>query len=157
MKLRKTNRSVMSELIVKKPVKEGVMSELNLLAQQSQTYQEFEKKFMEEYGEGRPLVPEEKELLRVLFDEAQTMKEATKTGLLEVVKEPVSREIITMICEVASDFGVQRVPKKRWSSTVSLVRYIAEKLDRKDRVEFVKAVKILRESMGVEEFIIKLD
>jgi len=156
MKLRKTNRNVMSELTIKKPVKEGVMSDLNLLAQQSQTYQEFEKKFMEEYGEGKPLASEEKDLLRALFDEAQTMGEATKTGLLEVVKKPVSREIVTMICEVANDFGVQKLPKKQWPSTVSLVRYIAEKLDKKNRVEFVKAVKILRESMGIEEFIINL-
>lgn len=156
MKLRKTNRSVMSELTVKKPVKESVMADLSLLAQESQTYQEFEKKFMEEYGEGKPLAPEEKELLQVLFDEAQTIKEASKTGLLEVVKKPVSREIITMICEVASDFGVQKLPKKKWSSTVSLVRYIAERLDKKDRIEFVKSVKTLRETMGIEEYVINL-
>ena len=156
MKLRKTNRNVMSELAVKKPVTEGVISDLNLLAQESQTYQEFEKKFIQQYGEDKPVSPEEKELLQALFDEAQTMKEATKTGLLEVVKKPVSREIVTMICEVANDFGVQKVPKKQWASTVGLVRYIAEKLDKKDRVEFIKAVKILRESMGVEEFVINL-
>jgi hypothetical protein len=156
MKLRKTTRNVMSELTVKKPVKEGVMADLSLLAQESQTYQEFEKKFMQEYGEGKPLAPEEKELLQALFDEAQTMKEASKTGLLEVVKKPVSREIVTMICEVASDYGVQKLPKKQWSSTVSLVRYITEKLDKKDRIEFVKTVKSLRESMGIEEYVINL-
>jgi hypothetical protein len=156
MKLRKTTRNVMSELTVKKPVKEGVMADLSLLAQESQTYQEFEKKFMQEYGEGKPLAPEEKELLQAVFDEAQTMKEASKTGLLEVVKEPVSREVITMICEVASDYGVQKLPKKQWSSTVSLVRYITEKLDKKDRIEFVKTVKSLRESMGIEEYVINL-
>lgn len=154
MKLRKTTRNVMSELTVKKPVKEGVMADLNLLAQESQTYQEFEKKFMQEYSEGKPLAPEEKELLQALFDEAQTMKEASKTGLLEVVKKPVSREIVTMICEVASDYGVQKLPKKQWSSTISLVRYIAERLENKDRVAFVKTVKSLRESMGIEEYII---
>jgi hypothetical protein len=156
MKLRKTTRNVMSELTVKKPVKEGVMADLSLLAQESQTYQEFEKKFMQEYGEGKPLAPEEKELLQALFDEAQTMKEASKTGLLEVVKEPVSREVITMICEVASDYGVQKLPKKQWSSTVSLVRYITEKLDKKDRIEFVKTIKSLRESMEIEEYVINL-
>lgn len=156
MKLRKTNRSVMSELTVKKPVKEGVMADLSLLAQESQTYQEFEKKFMQEYSEGKPLAPEEKELLQALFDEAQTMKEASKTGLLEVVKAPVSREVVSMIREVASDFGVQKLPKKRWSSTISLVQYIVERLDKKDRIEFVKTVKNLRETMGIEEFIIKL-
>lgn len=154
MKLRKTTRNVMSELTVKKPVKEGVMADLNLLAQESQTYQEFEKKFMQEYSEGKPLAPEEKELLQAVFDEAQTMKEASKTGLLEVVKKPVSREIVTMICEVASDYGVQKLPKKQWSSTISLVRYIAERLENKDRVAFVKTVKSLRESMGIEEYII---
>ena len=156
MKLRKANRSVMSELAVKKPVKESVMAELNLLAQESQTYQEFEKKFMEEYSQGKPLAPEEKDLLQAVFDEAQTMKEAAKTGLLEVVKKPVRREVVTMICEVASDFGVQKLPKKQWSSTVSLVRYITEKLDKKDRIEFVKTVKSLRESMDIEEYIINL-
>ena len=154
MKLRKANRSVMSELTVKNMVKESVMAELNLLAQESQTYQEFEKKFMQEYSEGKPLAPEEKELLQAVFDEAQTMKEAAKTGLLEVVKKPVSREIVTMICEVASDFGVQKLPKKQWSSTISLVRYVAERLENKDRVAFVKTVKSLRESMGIEEYII---
>ena len=143
-KIRKTNRSVMSELTVKKPVKESVMADLSLLAQESQTYQEFEKKFMEEYGEGKPLAPEEKELLQAVFDEAQTMKEASKTGLLEVVKKPICREVVAMICEVASDFGVQKLPKKRWSSTVGLVRYIAERLDKKDRVEFVKTVRSMR-------------
>jgi len=156
MKLRKTNRSVMSELAVKKPVKESVMAELNMLAQESQTYQEFEKKFKEEYSEGQQLAPEEIELLQKLYAEAQTMKEASKTGLLEVVKKPVRREVVAMICEVASDFGVQKLPKKQWSSTVSLVQYITEKLDKKDRLEFVKTVKNLRESMNIEEFIIKL-
>jgi hypothetical protein len=156
MKLRKTNCSVMNELTGKKTVKESVMAELDILAQESNSYQEFEQKFKEEYSEGQQLAPEEKELLQQLYDAAKSIKEAKKSGLIEVVSAPLSKEVVAMIYEVAEVFGVQKLPKKQWKSTVSLVRYIAERLDKKDRIEFAKAVKSLRESRGIEEFVIKL-
>ena len=141
----------------KKALKEGLMAELEILAQESQTYQEFEKKFIEEYGEGQPLQSEEKSLLQKLFGEAKALAEIRKAGIVEVVKSPVNREIVTMICEVANDFGVRKIPNKKWASTVGLVRFIVERLDKKDRIRFVKIVKNLRESMGVEEYIINVD
>jgi hypothetical protein len=156
MKLRKASRSVMNELTSKKVVKEGLMAELDILAQESNSYQEFEQKFKEEYSEGQQLAPEEKELLQQLYDAAKSVKEARKTGLLEVFSQPIDRAVVTMICEVASEFGVQKLPKKQWSSTTKLVRYLVEKVDKKDRIEFVKTVKNLRESMGADEYIINL-
>lgn len=156
MKTYNPNRNNASKLTIKQSVKEGIMAELNLLAQESQTYQEFEKRFMQEYSEGKPLEPEERELLQALFAEVQTMKEASKTRLLEIVKTPIPKEVVVMICEIASDYGVQKLPKKQWASTVSLVQYITEKLDKKDRIEFVKTIKNLRESMGIEEYIINI-
>jgi len=145
------------KLNTKKVLKEGLMAELGILAQESQTYQEFEKKFIEEYGEGQPLQSEEKKLLQKLFSETKALAEARRTGILEVVKGSVDKEIVTMICEVANDFGVKKIPNKKWASTVGLVRFIVERLDKKDRVRFVKIVKNLREGMGVEEYIINID
>lgn len=147
----------MTSLNQKKIVKEGLMADLSILAQESQTYQEFEKKFIEEYSDGQPLVPEEKKMLQKLFSETEALMEMQSTKILEVVKRPVSKEIVTMICEVANDFGLKKIPNKKWASTVGLVRFIVERLDKRDRIKFVRIVKNLRESMGVEEYIINLD
>jgi len=156
MKLRKTNRSVLSELTGEKSVKEGLMAELDLLAQESSSYQEFEQKFKKEYSEGQQLDPEEKQLLQQLYNNAKDTKEARKTNILEAFFQPISREVIAMIYEVADQFGVQKLPKKRWSSTTKLIEYLAKKVDKNQRVEFIKTAKNLRESMDADEYIINL-
>lgn len=160
MKLKKATQSVMSKLTEttlsagKVRVKEGVMAELDLLAQESKTYKEFEKKFMQDYNNGSPLSPDEVELLTQLYNSAKGLSESKKNKMVEVVSQPVSREILTMIFEVAQDYGVKKLPVKPWSSTTKLVQYLCEKVEKSQRVSFLKSVKLLRESMNIEEFII---
>lgn len=167
MKLKKATQSVMSRLeqtssliseakfpADKTYVTESIMADLDLLAQESKTYKEFEKKFMQDYSDGKMLSPDEVELLKQLYNTAKGLSETKKSKIIEVTSQPVSREILTMIFEVASDYGVKKLPKKQWSSTTKLIQFICEKIDKTQRTDFLKNIKLLRESMGIEEFVI---
>lgn len=150
-------KSITNELQGRQIQKEGVMSDINLLAQESATFDDFMKSFIQEFGDNKPVDANEKEMLQVIFDDAKTVQEGRKTGLVEVVSAPIGREIVTMIYEVAAEFGAKNLPKKQWKSTTKLVRFLYEKIDKKDRIEFVKSVKTIREVMDINEFTINLD
>jgi hypothetical protein len=150
-------KSIMNELQGRQIQKEGIMSDINLLAQESGTFDDFMKSFIQEFSDNKPIAAEEKEMLQQIFDDAKAVQEGKKTGLIEVVSAPIGREIVTMIYEVAADYGAKNLPNKQWKSTTKLVRFLCEKIDKKHRVEFVKSVKTIREAMDINEFTINLD
>ena len=77
-----------------------------------------------------------------------------KNQLIEVTSQLVSPEVLLMILDVASDYGVKNVPIKQWHSVTKLVQYLCERIEKTQRVEFIKNVKTIRECMGIEEFVL---
>jgi len=127
-------------------LEEGAFSELQILADESSSFDEFYAKVKQEF----PDVNDEKMkvMLRSMYDdESFTMAE-------EVTNNPLDSGIFDTICEVAEMNGFTKKIDNKFRTSTALVLHISKQLSEENRRDFVRDVREIKRAFNNEEYVL---
>ena len=131
---------------------EGVMSELEILMDESNDFNAFlgKIKLDPRFKEMDIDSTDVKQFLEDLWDKAGD------DDMMEVLLKPTNSLTISMIKEAALDSGVSVPKTKKWSNASSLVEHVYSRVKPAKKQQFTDSVKAIWKEMKVSEITIKL-
>jgi hypothetical protein len=127
-------------------LEEGAFSELQILADESSSFDEFYAKVKQEF----PDVNDEKMkvMLRSMYDdESFTMAE-------EFTNNPLDSGVFDTICEVAQMNGFTKKINNKFRTSTALVLHISKQLSEENRRDFVRDVREIKRAFNNEEYVL---